>query len=157
DFGFPTALAAVKNSIHLSLYEDETSLLCQWHVPQAHFLEAWTDARAADGSVRIGQPLIEPLFGGLTATELLAMFTGNPETESSAIVRATLKEYAPTEPAWNKAVHDGRVDGSAFERTTPQLQPIAPLKLSDWELSGEKVAGALELQFEFDGKVLDGR
>ena len=43
---------------HLSLYEDETSELCQWHLPEAHFLETWGDARAFDGTVTIQQPLI---------------------------------------------------------------------------------------------------
>src|SRR5690606_17249191 len=31
--------------IHNGLYQDETAILSQWHVPQAHFLEAWGDAR----------------------------------------------------------------------------------------------------------------
>ncbi len=25
--------------VHLGLYDDETSLLCHWHVPEAHYLE----------------------------------------------------------------------------------------------------------------------
>jgi anaerobic selenocysteine-containing dehydrogenase len=32
--------------VHLSLYEDETSEVCQWHLPEAHYLETWGDARA---------------------------------------------------------------------------------------------------------------
>ena len=32
--------------VHLSLYDDETSELCHWQIPEAHFLEAWSDARA---------------------------------------------------------------------------------------------------------------
>ena len=35
--------------INLSCYYDETSFVCQWHVPQSHYLEAWGDARAFDG------------------------------------------------------------------------------------------------------------
>ena len=40
-------------SVHLGLYEDETSARCQWHLPATHFLEAWSDARAFDGTVTI--------------------------------------------------------------------------------------------------------
>ena len=43
---FAKNLLKVKLRIHLSLYNDETSELCHWHVPQAHYLESWGDARA---------------------------------------------------------------------------------------------------------------
>src|SRR5262249_48956961 len=46
---------------HLSLYQDETSRLCHWHLPEAHYLESWSDAQAFDGTISIAQPLIEPL------------------------------------------------------------------------------------------------
>ena len=36
DLDFAKALAKVGLSVHLSLYEDETSALCHWHVPEAH-------------------------------------------------------------------------------------------------------------------------
>ena len=58
--------------VHLSLYDDETSALCHWHVPEAHFLESWSDARAFDGTASIVQPLIAPLYNGKSAHELLA-------------------------------------------------------------------------------------
>ena len=54
--------------VHLSLYEDETSDVCQWHLPETHYLEAWGDARAFDGTVTIQQPLIQPLYGGRSAS-----------------------------------------------------------------------------------------
>ena len=53
--------------VHLALYDDETSRLCHWHIPEAHYLESWSDARAYDGTVSIMQPLIAPLYGGKTA------------------------------------------------------------------------------------------
>ena len=53
--------------VHLSLYDDETSEVCQWQLPEAHYLETWGDARAFDGTVTIQQPLIQPLYGGRSA------------------------------------------------------------------------------------------
>ena len=47
-----------KTSIHLSEYADETSLKTTWHLPKAHFLEAWGDARTWDGTICVAQPLI---------------------------------------------------------------------------------------------------
>ena len=44
---------------------------------QAHYLESWGDARTYDGTVSIVQPLIEPLFDGRSAIEVLAMILGD--------------------------------------------------------------------------------
>ena len=51
DLGFKELLPKVPFSARLGLYEDETSALCHWHIPQAHDLESWGDARAYDGTV----------------------------------------------------------------------------------------------------------
>ena len=67
--------------VHLGLYQNETAELCQWHVNEAHYLEAWSDARAYDGTVSIVQPLIAPLYDGKSAHELVAMLSGQPQTE----------------------------------------------------------------------------
>ena len=77
----------VRLAVHLSQYDDETSELCHWHIPQTHFLEEWGDARAYDGTVTIQQPLITPLYNGKSASELLAAFTDNPDRRGYDIVR----------------------------------------------------------------------
>ncbi|MFY9555732.1 MAG: 4Fe-4S dicluster domain-containing protein, partial [Blastocatellia bacterium] len=87
DLEFPEAIRKVPIRIHLSLYKDETSELCQWHIPEAHYLESWSDARAYDGTVSIIQPLIAPLYSGKTAHEVLAAFMKEPERSSYDSVR----------------------------------------------------------------------
>ncbi|HWO01107.1 MAG TPA: 4Fe-4S dicluster domain-containing protein, partial [Blastocatellia bacterium] len=87
DLDFAKRMNKVKLRVHLSLYNDETSELCHWHVPEAHYLEAWSDARAFDGTVTIIQPLIAPLYSGKTAHEVLAAFMNEPEKSSYDIVR----------------------------------------------------------------------
>ena len=57
----------VRLRAHLGLHANETSALSHWHIPEAHFLEAWSDARAFDGTVSIVQPLIAPLYHGRSA------------------------------------------------------------------------------------------
>ena len=57
--------------IHLGLHHDETAALCHWHIPAAHYLESWSDVRAADGTVSLIQPLVAPLYNGRTAHEVL--------------------------------------------------------------------------------------
>ncbi|MGI8654915.1 MAG: TAT-variant-translocated molybdopterin oxidoreductase [Pyrinomonadaceae bacterium] len=75
DFHFAESLQKVPLRVHHSLYYDETSALCQWHIPETHFLETWSDARAFDGTVSIIQPLIAPLYEGRSAHEFLAAFS----------------------------------------------------------------------------------
>ncbi|MBK9155878.1 MAG: TAT-variant-translocated molybdopterin oxidoreductase [Chloracidobacterium sp.] len=59
--------------IHLGLHFDETAELCHWHVAEKHYLESWGDARAFDGTVTMIQPLIEPLYGGKSALEIVQL------------------------------------------------------------------------------------
>ena len=77
----------LKLRVHLSQYKDETSELCHWHIPESHYLEAWSDTRAYDGTVTIVQPLIEPLYQSKSAHELLAVFTPQYDKKPYDIIR----------------------------------------------------------------------
>ena len=76
-----------KLRVHLSQYKDETSNLCHWHIPESHYLEAWSDTRSYDGTVTIVQPLIEPLYQSKSAHELLQVFTPQYDKKPYDIVR----------------------------------------------------------------------
>ncbi len=67
-------MAKVPLRVHLGLYADETAEHCQWHVPEKHYLEGWSDSRAYDGTATIVQPLIEPLYGGKNLHEMAQLF-----------------------------------------------------------------------------------
>lgn len=80
-------MSKVKVRVHLSLYSDETSELCHWHVPETHYLEAWSDTRSYDGTVTIVQPLIEPLYQNKSAHELLAVCSSQYDRKPYDIIR----------------------------------------------------------------------
>lgn len=82
-----TRLDKVKLRVHLSMYKDETSDLCHWHIPESHYLEAWSDARAFDGTVSIVQPLIEPLYNSKSAHEFIAAFSSQSGGTGYDLVR----------------------------------------------------------------------
>ncbi|HEX7956430.1 MAG TPA: hypothetical protein VF508_05790, partial [Pyrinomonadaceae bacterium] len=107
----------VRLAVHLSAYDDETSELCHWHIPEAHYLEAWGDARAYDGTVTIQQPLITPLYNGKSACELLAAFTDNPDRRGYDIVR---QFWLTDEKARAALMSAGAAEGAA---TTAAQQP----------------------------------
>jgi MoCo/4Fe-4S cofactor protein with predicted Tat translocation signal len=156
DVDFAGALGKVAFSVRLGLYEDETSQDATWHVPAAHYLESWGDARAYDGTISIVQPLIAPIFGGRSALELLARLLGE-EPKGLELVRAQHKGLLGDDRRFRKAIHDGIVEGSAFDRVLPKLTPIAPVKLSERELSGAVQNGGFEVRFVPCPKIYDGR
>ena len=154
DLDFGGKLAKAPTTIRLSLFRDETSRLCGWHIPQAHFLEAWGDAYdACLGTESLAQPLIEPLHGGKSAIELLALVLGTEAASSESLVRQT---FGGTDEAWRQALHDGGKNGSfavvnwptgpAF--TAPQPPEIPTPTIAN---------GQLEIIFCPDAKVYDGR
>jgi molybdopterin-containing oxidoreductase family iron-sulfur binding subunit len=159
DVSFAEALAALPRgsvAVHLGLHEDETAELCHWHIPQAHVLESWTDARAFDGTVTLLQPLIAPLYAGAkTAHEVLAAVTKRPERTGHQILREHWRTRlgADFEAAWRRALHDGVVAGTALPavEATPRLGEWAARRPS------HAAVGGLELSFRPDPCVGDGR
>jgi len=112
DAGFAQHIEKVETRIHVGQFFNETAAYCHWHVNESHYLEAWSDARAHDGTVSIMQPLIAPLYGGKSQHEILAALGPNPEQSSYEIVR----QYWQTQHAggdfemfWRRSLHDGFV------------------------------------------------
>lgn len=116
DLNFADGAKKVKTLIHLGMEHDETAALAQWCLPQAHFLEAWGDARSSDGTASIQQPLIAPLYGGKTPTEVLAELAGLPVARSYDLVKSqwTATASGDKEKFWKKILHDGMIEGTAF-------------------------------------------
>jgi molybdopterin-containing oxidoreductase family iron-sulfur binding subunit len=100
----------VPNVIRLGQYEDATSALSQWHLPAAHYLESWGDGLTPNGDYVAIQPMILPLYGGLSELELLAMIGGQEKPDIREMIRESFRATAPPgdfEAAWSKFLHDG--------------------------------------------------
>jgi molybdopterin-containing oxidoreductase family iron-sulfur binding subunit len=148
-----------KSVVRLGYYEDETTQHADLHLPLAHYLESWGDARTADGTLVPVQPLIQPLFGGVTELEVLARLAPLERTNPYDIVRETFARYAGSdEEKWKGFLHDGfladsggrvvdvQFDWAKVARAIGQLRPANPPSLD-----------RLELVFHRDAKVGDGR
>jgi len=162
DFG--THLAKVAFAVHHSLYYDETAARCQWHIPQTHYLEAWSDVRSFDGTATIIQPLIAPLFNSRTAHEMVAALLGQQPLRSAyEIVRTFWDNYYaslsnPAQPTsdlfWRTSLHDGVVAGTAA--------PPVEVTLADGLAAARQQPSAaptegIELIFRPDPTIWDGR
>jgi len=156
ELGLRDRLTKARVRAHLSLYDDETSRACQWRLPEAHYLEAWGDARAFDGTATIQQPLIQPLYGGKSAYEVLQMFTDRPEKSGREIVKdywAGQHTGADFEAWWRRAVHDGVVANTAF----PARQPALHAENIAGPARSPKLGGKFEVIFRPDPAIYDGR
>jgi MoCo/4Fe-4S cofactor protein with predicted Tat translocation signal len=108
---FASRMSHASFTVQLSLCEDETTRHCRWRLPQAHFLEAWSDILASDGTPSIIQPVIDPLYGGRSIHELVALIAGDARPSAYDIVRATWEPGMPNDfdAFWQQSVHDGVV------------------------------------------------
>lgn len=59
---FKNALKKADNVISLNPKLDETSVLCNYQIPDHHFLESWGDAEPQSNNFSFLQPTINPLF-----------------------------------------------------------------------------------------------
>jgi len=61
NLGFKEALKKVPFVVSLSTENDETSGMAHLHLPTAHFLESWGDARPRNGVYALQQPVMAPV------------------------------------------------------------------------------------------------
>jgi molybdopterin-containing oxidoreductase family iron-sulfur binding subunit len=159
DFDLGPLFLKAKVRVHSGLYYDETAELCHWHIPAAHYLESWSDARAYDGTIGIIQPLIAPLYDGHSAHEIISVLAGDTGTSGHDLVKNYWKSQRPEkdkafEAFWETSLHDGLMAGTAlpatsvtlrsdFAKQTPQAKRTDP--------------NALEIVFHPDPATGDGR
>ncbi len=150
DLEFTTAFNNVPNTVHLGSHLDETGFYSTWHINKSHYLESWSDARAYDGTISIIQPMIDPMYGGKSAHDVLQTLL-DPSRSAYDVVVENAKTYITGDFAkgWKKALHDGWVDGTTFSpkltnvKTGSSATPVA--------------SGGIEISYKADPSIYDGR
>jgi MoCo/4Fe-4S cofactor protein with predicted Tat translocation signal len=155
DLEFATAFDKAKTVAHLGSHLDETGLISHWHIPAAHYLESWSDARSYDGTVSIVQPLIDPLYGGRSAHDVFQTLLNEPQLSAYEAVRETAKPVikGDFETGWRKALHAGWIEDTAFA-TSGASKTAAPGSL---KIPAPAAKDAIEIIFRPDPNVYDGR
>jgi molybdopterin-containing oxidoreductase family iron-sulfur binding subunit len=152
DLDFEARMQRVTRRVHLGLYYDETARQCHWHIPAAHYLEAWGDTRAYDGTASVVQPLIEPLYRGKSALEVMASLNGSPGVSGYDLVRAYWEANGlakDDEKAWRAALHDGIVPRTNAPRKQVALKGGLP--------DPAEADPGVEVVFRADPSVYDGQ
>jgi Fe-S-cluster-containing dehydrogenase component len=156
--GFAEALSRVRLSVASGPSLDETGNAATWYVPGAHAFEAWSDARAYDGTATIMQPQAMPLFDGMSAVGALSMlrsgFEGVPQ-DSLAAVRASWTSLARGD-AWVQALADGVVQNSARRPAQVAIRAQAGRSVIPSVVSGEALV-TVALVTRPDPGLFDGR
>jgi MoCo/4Fe-4S cofactor protein with predicted Tat translocation signal len=161
DLEFEAAFNKVPYTVHLGSHLDETGFYSTWHLNKTHYLESWTDARAYDGTISVVQPMIDPLYGGHSAHDVLQTLI-DPSMSAYDVVVANAKTYIGSaggggdfQTAWRKVLHDGWVQNTAF---TPKTLGAPKAATATASAAGSATAGSgIEISFKPDASLYDGR
>ena len=153
DVNFSGAMQKVGLRVHHGLHQDETARLCHWHLNAAHYLEQWGDCRSFDGTISLIQPLIAPLYGGRSASEVLGALIGEPDINSYQVVYKYWQEQhkgGDFDAFWRKSLHDGFIAGTTFapKAVSARAANIPP---------SQAPASGMEIMFRSDASIFDGR
>ena len=151
DLNFLAELKKITFRAHLGVYSNETAAWCHWHIPEAHYLETWSDARAYDGTASIVQPLIAPIYSGKTPHDLINVLMNRADRSSHDTVRDYWQRQHPAadfNDFWQISLHDGVIAGTTF---TEKMPPAAKLPTPV-----ASAASGLEIVFRPDPSIGDG-
>ena len=155
-------LGSIPMSVHLCERRDETSTVCKWNLPAAHFLESWGDGRAYDGTVSLVQPLVMPLWGGKTAAQILAGLAGRPDVDGRQLATEFWVDQLgggdDAGAAWRRALRQGFVPDTARSPLGLPVRDIAAEVVDEVDRSHRhRPAGDLVVEMPPSEVVYDGR
>lgn len=159
DLDFAALLDKVEDVVRLGYYVDETSEKAGYQILQAHYLESWGDGRTYDGDVVAQQPMILPLFDGVSEIEVLARLVGEANVDGHSLVYSTFQSANGNsgKRAFDKYLNDG-FTLSGYKKANANVSGIS---LAEWLKSFEAPAApsknSLEVRFLNDSSVDDGR
>ena len=152
DLHFAALLSRVPETLHLGLGRDETAALCRWHLPAAHELESFGDARAFDGTASFRQPALRRGGFCLSAEEVLGGLLGDGLGERERVAATWRGAWGSAfESRFAAALAAGMVEGSASPSVDVRLSP-------DWDRRDDAARQTeIEIVFAPDPSLHDGR
>jgi MoCo/4Fe-4S cofactor protein with predicted Tat translocation signal len=154
DLQFGAALAKVANSIYLGSEDDETAAAAKWHLPEAHYLEVWGDAQSTGGVAAVQQPMIDPIFGGKSAIEVMAVLLDSKDRKGYDLVKNYWTSQWPAatrDNTWKKTLNDGVIAG------TPAAEVKPTVDSKRIQAAPAVTASGIEVGFVASASTWDGR
>jgi molybdopterin-containing oxidoreductase family iron-sulfur binding subunit len=159
--------------VHLGVLANATGKAAALHLPATHYLEAWDDVRAADGTYSVIQPMIQPLYDGASAVAVLLALLGRgklgPQTTDPKAAPAQDPTYQAVrdtftavaggldESRWNHTLRDGFLKGSAWPASSASIQSGWVSLLQTAAATKAPSDQAMEVVLVPDSGVYDGR
>lgn len=150
--------AKLKNLVHLGYRLNQTAKLATWHVPGAHFLESWGDHFSLSGVYSVQQPMINPLWGGVSEGRFLLSLLQDDSSGAALLerVKSTFAALGGTD--WNLALRDGYAKEITLEAGAFSGDPAAQAEaLSKTRIPDFPHAKGLEVALTLSSAVYDGR
>jgi len=171
--------------VHLGTALNATARAAALHLPATHYLESWSDVRAADGTYSVIQPMIQPLYDGVSEIDLLLALLGRKkvgpvEAAPAPVAAAAPAPAAPTasaedaghaavrdtfasvaggldEDKWNFTLRDGFLKDSAFPAGGSVNSGAVAGIVAQAQAPAAIEGGTFEVVLAADSSVLDGR
>ena len=157
---FADGLKKVGVSISFNEREDETTELCNYVLPDHHFLESWGDAEAKAGYLSFIQPTIHPLFKTRSFATSLLKWSGSITPSSVTDYETYFKNYWITklggQSAFDKALQDGVIEPATATVAGATFNGAA-LAAAVAKLSESKKGGKYELVIYQKVSIGDGK
>ncbi len=168
DYKFEQLVQSLDTFIHFGERATPISKSATWHIPAAHYLESWGDVNDVEGKTLLIQPLILPLYSGISELELLLclnnqiLATANDTGSIASPAYEFVKQTAGvTEAKWRNALKRGFVADKVelVELTTSleQLAKIVKKGLGELVSQTAPTEQSVEVVFKADSSVWDGR
>ncbi len=157
DLGVSDLLKEVETVVHCGYSVNETAKSADWHVPGAHYLESWGDHNSLTGVYSVQQPMINPLWGGISENAFLLSLVEEGVSEESVLDRVKRSFASAGLKDWADALRDGFAKGKglpkkAFSADVASVGGLKGLKVADLPH-----AEALEVTLTVSGSSYDGR
>ena len=153
NYKFKDLLKKVSTTIHFGSHYDETGVLCDWHIPKAHYLESWGDCESIDGTISITQPLISPLYNCYNDLDVLSALKDpikNKAVKPMDSAFKMIKSKYSNKYNWNKILYNGKV------KNGPSIKKSASIKKSIKNKKQNNSSNSLELVFFLSSSTYDG-
>ncbi len=109
---FKAALKKVKLAVSFTEKMDETSELCQYLVPNHHYLESWGDAEPKAGYTSFIQPTIYPLFKTRYFQTSLLKWSGNTTPDYETYFKNYWTGKLGSANAFDAALQNGVIESA---------------------------------------------
>ncbi len=149
-------LNEVETTIHVGVNQNLTARAADWHVPSTHYLESWSDNVTLSGKYSVQQPMINPLWGGVSVESFLLSLVSEESGEEAVLEKVRESAASLGAGNWSEIVRDGY--SASFQLPEVAAKPAAMAdRAAKLKLADLPHPEALEISLVAGSATYDGR